>query len=177
MSDRSFEIYIITITGSKSFQILSNHPVHILNSHNIISPSAFIPFCSFGGNMSALGARIEMINMPVCTSFQERVFNDQLCYQIDVNKLNLAGGDKSGLGLAFAIDINEDRQVQVLRTELSGDRYDENIMDAAIMRMEEHQKALVYIGSLGEKMLIKYFLVQMFCLQLRCIFMEKGSMR
>ena len=94
-----------------------------------------------------------MINLPVCTSFKEHVFNDQLCYQIDVNKLNLAGGDGSGLGLTFAIDINEERQVQVLSSELTGARYQENILDAAIMRMEEHQKALIYIGSLGEKII------------------------
>ena len=92
-----------------------------------------------------------MINMPVCTSFREQVFNDQLCYQIDVNKLNLAGGDRSGLGLTFAIDINEDRQVPALSDEVTEDRYDENILDAAIMRFEEHQKALIYIGSLGKK--------------------------
>ena len=100
--------------------------------------------------MSALGARIDMINLPVCTSFREQVFNDQLCYQIDVNKLNIAG-DGSGLGLTFAIDINEERQVQVLSAELSGGSFHENILDAAIMRMEENQKALIYIGSLGEK--------------------------
>ena len=137
-------------------QRLSNHPVHVLDGDKMLSPSAFIPFCSFGGNMSALGARIKMINLPVCTSFQEHVFKDQLCYQIDVNKLNVAsrdGEDGSGLGLTFAIDINEERQVQVLSSELTGARYQENILDAAIMRMEEHQKALIYIGSLGEKII------------------------
>ena len=123
----------------------------------MMSPSAFIPFCSFGGNMSALGARIDMINLPVCTSFQEQVFNDQLCYQIDVNKLNVAGADGSGLGLTFAIDINEERQVQVLSADIIGDRYEENILDAAIMRMEEHQKALIYIGSLGENIFFSKF--------------------
>ena len=95
-----------------------------------------------------------MINLPVCTSFQEQVFNDQLCYQIDVNKLiklNVAAEDRSKLGLTFAIDINEERQVQVLSAELTGGSFHENILDAAIMRMEENQKALIYIGSLGEK--------------------------
>ena len=142
----------MTILGSETVQKLSTHPVHILDGGKVMSPSAFIPFCSFGGNMSALGTRIDMINLPVCTSFQEQVFNDQLCYQIDVNKLiklNVAAEDRSKLGLTFAIDINEERQVQVLSTELIGGSFDENILDAAIMRMEEHQKALIYIGSLG----------------------------
>ena len=129
--------------------------------------------------MSALGTRIDMINLPVCTSFQEQVFNDQLCYQIDVNKLiklNVAAEDWSKLGLTFAIDINEERQVQVLSTELIGGSFDENIFDAAIMRMEEHQKALIYIGSLGEK-INKIFSGKMFFPQLRCTFMVRESMR
>ena len=144
----------VALPGSERVQTLSNHPVHMLEDERLLSPSAFIPFCSFGGNMSALGTRIEMINLPVCTSFQELVFNDQLCYRIDVNKLSQAGGD--GLGLTFAIDNNEERQVQALSAELVGERYDENILDAAIMRMEEHQKALIYIGSLGEEIFDKF---------------------
>lgn len=135
------------VSNIEKVQTLSNHPVHMLEDDKMMSPSAFIPFCSFGGNMSALGARIDMINLPVCTSFQEQVFNDQLCYQIDVNKLNVAAGDR---GLTFAIDINEDRQVQDLGAELVRGNFDENVLDAAIMRIEEHQKALIYIGSLGE---------------------------
>ena len=126
--------------------------------------------------MSALGTRIDMINLPVCTSFQEQVFNDQLCYQIDVNKLNVADGDMSGLGLTFAIDINEDRQVQDLSAEQIGDSFDENILDAAIMRMEEHQKALIYIGSLGEK-INQIFAGKMFLPKLHCAFMVRESMR
>ena len=126
--------------------------------------------------MSALGTRIDMINLPVCTSFEEQVFNDRLCYQIDVNKLNVAAGDTSGLGLTFAIDINEDRQVQDLSAEQIGESFDENILDAAIMRMEENQKALIYIGSLGEK-INSIFSGKMFLPQLHCTFMARESMR
>ena len=31
-----------------------NHPVHIVTKDNQISPSSLIPFCEFGGNMSAM---------------------------------------------------------------------------------------------------------------------------
>ena len=98
--------------------------------------------------MSAMGAKTEMMDLPVCTSFKEIVFNDQLCYQVDVSRLNVTS-QISSLGLTFAIDTNEDRQVQ-LNTTRQSEGVGENIMEASIMRMEENKKALVYIGSLGD---------------------------
>ena len=95
--------------------------------------------------MSALGTLTEMMDLPVCTSFKEIVFNDQLCYQVDVSGLNVT---RASLGLTLAIDTNEDRQVQ-LHTTGKRQGFGENIMEASIMRMEENKKALVYIGSLG----------------------------
>ena len=48
---------------SKMLQKLSNHPVHILDDEGNLSPTALIPFCEFGGNMSAMGIKIEQIKM------------------------------------------------------------------------------------------------------------------
>ena len=36
---------------------ITNHPVHIKLKNNQQSPSAFIPFCEFGGTMSAVGIK------------------------------------------------------------------------------------------------------------------------
>ena len=33
-----------------------NHPIHIIDKYYQKNPSAFIPFCEFGGNMSIMGA-------------------------------------------------------------------------------------------------------------------------
>ena len=57
----------------------TNHPVHIVTTDNKISPSAFIPFCDFGGNMSAMGVEIDQFEVPICNSFQAKILNDQLC--------------------------------------------------------------------------------------------------
>ena len=99
-----------------------NHPVHIVTKDNTVSPSAFIPFCDFGGNMSAMGVQINTeyreeyrVNFsdPVCNSFQAKILNDQLCYEVDLQKFsdvnNIHGELK--LGFNFLLDYNEDRQV------------------------------------------------------------------
>ena len=49
-----------------------NHPVHIKTKDYKISPSAFIPFCDFGGSMSAMGVKIDQFDVPVCNSFQAK---------------------------------------------------------------------------------------------------------
>ena len=84
-----------------------NHPVHFVINSNVVktSSSAFIPFCEFGGNMSSVGVKIDQFNFPICNSFQAKILNDQLCYEIDlkqhVNKYNineeLTSGGLSGL--------------------------------------------------------------------------------
>ena len=90
-----------------------NHPVHIMTSDNKTSPSAFIPFCEFGGNMSAMGIKIDQFDVPVCNAFQAKILNDQLCYEVDLQKFsdvnNIHGELK--LGFNFLLDYNEDRQV------------------------------------------------------------------
>ena len=70
------------------FSFLKNllyHPVHIVTKNNQMSPSAFIPFCDFGGNMLQMGVKIDQFDVPVCNSFQARILNDQLCYEVDLN--------------------------------------------------------------------------------------------
>ena len=59
----------------------------MINKDMQMSPSAFIPFCEFGGNMSSMGVTIDQFDVPVCNSFQAKVLNDQLCYEVDINKI------------------------------------------------------------------------------------------
>ena len=97
--------------------IVSNHPVHILDENGKLSPSAFIPFCSFGGNMSAMGVKIEEFYVPICNSFKARVLYDQLCYEVDVNEIiskPFTAKDLK-LGLVLLIDENWDRQYNLTK--------------------------------------------------------------
>ena len=137
---------------SESEYLIINHPVHILTKDHLISPSAFIPFCDFGGNMSALGVMIEQFDHPVCNSFQAKIMNDRLCYEVDLNTYS----DKNNveneleLGFNFLMDYNEDRQVTL----------DQNIckievgLAKSVASSDHNQHAFVYIDTIGKILLI-----------------------
>ena len=76
-----------------------------------MSPSALIPFCEFGGNMSIVGVKIDQFDVPVCNSFQARVLNDQLCYEVDPNRFKESFGNMKK-EFRFFIDVNTDRQTE-----------------------------------------------------------------
>ena len=35
-----------------------------------------------------MGVKIDQFAVPVCNSFQAKVLNDQLCYEVDLNELS-----------------------------------------------------------------------------------------
>ena len=90
---------------------LINHPVHIVTESNTVSPSAFIPFCEFGGNMSSVGVSFDKFDVPVCNSFQAKILNDQLCYEVDLNKFSVNIERELKTGFTFVMDYNVDRQI------------------------------------------------------------------
>ena len=91
---------------------VNNHPVHILNKNGSFSPSAFIPFCSFGENLLLVGTKIDEFDFPICNIFVPKVLNNQLCYEADLAKLkdNSNIVNQYEMGLVLIIDYNEDRQ-------------------------------------------------------------------
>ena len=97
-----------------------NHPVHIIDDLKNLSPSAFIPFCEFGGNLSAMGVKTDHFSIPVCNSFKAKIQNNQLCYEVDLNNYFTKDLIKEGLeiGLVLVIDLNKDRQVKDLQNEI-----------------------------------------------------------
>ena len=111
------QLYLIWLF---SVHLVGNHPVHILNEDGNLSPSAFIPFCGYGTNISSLGLKIEQFGVPVCNSFRSKVLNDQLCYEIDVNdRIDKRVVQKNlKIGLMFIIDQNEDRQVFIKKDQI-----------------------------------------------------------
>ena len=97
----------------ENLRVVNNHPVHILNEKRSLSPTAFIPFCSFGGDMRIMGTTIEQFEVPVCNSFKTKIRNDQLCYQIDLEEFKDTNNIEKQLkdGLVLVVDYNEERQM------------------------------------------------------------------
>ena len=93
-------------------QKIINHPVHIYDTNlKQLSPSSFIPFCDFGGNKDGMGVKVDQFYSPVCSSFEARVLNDQLCYEVDPNQFTVARDSISDSnGLTLFIDTNHERQ-------------------------------------------------------------------
>ena len=69
--------------------------MHIQNEDGSTSPTALIPFCQFGGDMSIMGVKMEEVDVPVCNSFRPKIVLDQLCYTVDPNKGRLFNKMKS----------------------------------------------------------------------------------
>ena len=137
----------VQVGKSEGEYLIINHPVHIMTRDNQMSPSAFIPFCDFGGNMSAMGVKIDQFDVPVCNSFQAKIMNDQLCYEVDLNKFSDKNNIRNELklGLNFLMDYNEDRQVtfeqNISRKELG--------LANNLVASDQDQHASVYLDSIG----------------------------
>ena len=129
----------------------ANHPVHIIKD-TLVFPSAFIPFCDFGENMSAIGVKLIQFSVKVCNSFQEIMHNDQLCYEVDLNKFsnkyNIERQLKSGF--TFIMDYNEDRQV-TYEEGFKTSEYDSLVHE--IGKSDEDQHAFIYLDTIGKKTL------------------------
>ena len=79
-------------------------PVHFKPDDNgNLPPSALVPFCSYQGNNSLLGQqRIGFQNLTFCDKFQPTILEGQLCYSLDVTKLERKAtktGKRNGLFL------------------------------------------------------------------------------
>ena len=124
------------------------HPIHFVSKEGKMSPSAFIPFCEFGGNISGMGVKINQFHVPVCNSFKAKILNDQLCYEVDLNILS----DKDNihneleLGFYFIMDYNKERQVNIKTnfSEKKGTTMAKNILD-----LDRNQEAFIYLNSIG----------------------------
>ena len=94
----------------KKLETVTNHPVHLVEENGeLLLPTALIPFCEFGRNMSVMGVKIEQFSFPLCTSFKAKLYKDQLCYTVDPNEFKHRIDLKGQLSITLAIDYNEDR--------------------------------------------------------------------
>ena len=135
----------ISLTSKKYI----NHPVHIINEKKKFSPSAFIPFCEFGGIMTAMGVKIEGFHIPVCSTFQAKIFNDQLCYEVDLNKYSDKNNIEKQLqaGFYFLMDYNEDRQVTF--DHIIGEEREFNLA-TSLANADHHNQASIYLNTVGK---------------------------
>ena len=80
-----------------------------------LSPSSFIPFCSFGDDKKILGREKSGFPVPVCDSFEAKIRNDQLCYEIDLQKYKDEYKIQEQLksGLVLLLDYNLERQSEM----------------------------------------------------------------
>ena len=105
--------------------------------------------------MSVVGIKLDQFDDPVCNSFKERIVNDQLCYQVDLNKFS----DKSNiakeleLGFYFIMDYNEDRQVTRQSTLAWEDKSKGSGMGASLLESDKNQHAFIYLDTIGKEQL------------------------
>ena len=101
----------VIIADTNLLHTFNNHPVHIVDGMGNFSPSAFIPFCSFGNDNDLMSIKIENFSLPVCNSFKAVVHKDQLCYQVELERFRKKENLKEQLlnGLVLILDYNEDR--------------------------------------------------------------------
>ena len=133
-----------------------------MDSQGKLSPSSFIPFCDFGGNMSVMGVKIDHFKLPVCNKFKPRVLKGQLCFQVDVNEFQDQIDMEKGMkkGLIIVMDYNFER----VSTE-SGKAVDmaltydlQNLQEM----MDKSQDAMIYIETLGRVLLLLIFFIKTF---------------
>ena len=99
--------------------------------------------------MSAMGVKIDQFDVPVCNSFQPTLFNDQLCYEIDLKKFTNKNNVKEELksGFNFIMDYNEDRQV-IINRKLDGNKKKIGLA-SSIVESDQHTKAFIYLDTIG----------------------------
>ena len=97
--------------------------------------------------MSAMGVNINLFDVPVCNSFKAKIMNDQLCYEVDLNKYSNKSNIKNelALGFTFLMDYNEDRQV-IFHQNISTTKLGLTKSGAS---SDQNQHAFVYLNTIG----------------------------
>ena len=135
----------MTIYLENMDNIISHHPVHILDADGELSPSSFIPFCEFGSN-KRMGMKSDKFSFPVCNSFKPTTLFDRLCYKIDLNEYKTSDNLESTLknGFIFFIDYNEDRQTETDKVKVEvGDLFH------TFVNIKKDKKSMIFLGSIG----------------------------
>ena len=124
--------------------------MHLLDDNENLSPSAFIPFCSFQGSPDLLSRDFDNLSLPVCSSFKKKLLDGQLCYQIDVNTLvneTTAAGLQRG-GLSLLVDANAEYDLNTLLEAPEEDIFDDFTKE--FFEAEESEKIMIHIETISK---------------------------
>ena len=96
-----------------------------------------------------MGMKIKQFDVPVCNSFQAKVLNDQLCYEVDLNRFakKVCIEDEIKLGFNFIMDYNEDRQIS-MDEEVTEDS-EINLARRVVESNQDHN-AFIYLNTIGK---------------------------
>ena len=124
-------------------------------SSDLLSPSAFIPFCELAGDASLLGRRVAGFDVPVCDKFEPTVVEGQICYRLETDRYfkqlrrEREGGDdgKEKEGLTLVLDYNEERNIQQ-----PGDQtqQEEESFEAGIVEQQQRDKARIILETISQ---------------------------
>ena len=105
--------------------------------------------------MSAMGVKIDQFDVPICNSFQAKILNDQLCYEVDLKKFSDENSilKELKLGLSFLLDYNEDRQV-TLDQEVDSLEFG---LTNSYGESDQNQQAFVYLDTIGKGKLLRFY--------------------
>ena len=98
--------------------------------------------------MEILGGMTNNFEVPVCNCFHAKVLNNQLCYQVDPNNFSNDIKQELKSGLAFIMDYNEDRQINLDKTN-TVDRKVFGMVNS-IVASDEDQQAFIYLDTIGK---------------------------
>ena len=103
--------------------------------------------------MSRVGIKLEQFNDPVCNSFQATIINDQLCYEVDLNRFSNESNraKELELGFYFFMDYNEDRQVT--RQSTLAEEVERSGIGANLLESDKNQHAFIYLDTIGKEQL------------------------
>ena len=97
--------------------------------------------------MSSLGIKIDQFDVPVCNSFQAKMLNDQLCYEVDLNRFRTNNITRDlELGLVFFMDYNEDRQVSM---DVSFHMEHDGSLGSKFDGFDYEENAFIYLNTIG----------------------------
>ena len=121
-----------------SISRVSNHPVHIIDEEGNLSPSSFIPFCSFGDNQffNNQSDYNHELGMPACDKFSPTMLDGRLCYRLNMTAFgeDILTQSGRGAGINFLMDYNTERMDQDIEQE----------------QHIENREAMIYIETIGD---------------------------
>ena len=129
----------------------------MFDDDNEISISSFIPFCEFGDMNGYMNPAFDF---PTCKIFNPKIFNNQLCYQVDLNKFKDSfSSDNLKNGITFFVDMNEDRQfswTNDIQLKNSGIKamtiffYISNYLAWKLRKTVDEDTFTIHLGTLGK---------------------------